>query len=509
MTLFPLDKKLLWITFWGIIMVECVSLLGHLWNPINTLAFFIVSAAVLVLALWRLEIAWWVVVSELVISSFGYLFSYEVGGFKLSIRLALFIIVFLVWVYRALRKRSREFRHSWLYTPSLILATMVVIGVVNGLHNGHSLTDVFLDMNGYLYFAFLPVAFTVINSWRRIKQLASVVIAGVLAVVCKTLVLLFYFAHATDEYFIRLIYTWVRDTRVGEISPIVDHYYRIFFQGHSWVLFVFVGSVVILLLVKRTAFRTRELVWWWSIFIATSTTLIISFSRSIWLGLLITVAGLAYYTLRTRQIHWRRLAIVLATAVGIIAIELLLITAIVNVPLPGSSGGSISAGSLVTERITRTDEPAVGSRFQLLGPLTSTAFAHPIIGSGFGTTVTYQSLDPRTSAVNGGQYTTYSFEWGYLDTITEMGVLGLFAYLYFIWVIARAGMALLKKTHQHATYVFIVSLLFMIVALVSIHATTPYLNHPLGIGLLIMVAAVLHAIQRELPHAGKAIEKIG
>jgi len=49
---------------------------------------------------------------------------------------------------------------------------------------------------------------------------------------------------------------------------------------------------------------------------------------------------------------------------------------------------------------------------------------------GFGKELTYQSNDPRVLQNHpDGLYTTYAFEWGYLDIALKIGVVGLLVYL--------------------------------------------------------------------------------
>jgi len=105
----------------------------------------------------------------------------------------------------------------------------------------------------------------------------------------------------------------------------------------------------------------------------------------------------------------------------------------------------------------------------------------PLLGSGFGATVTYQSSDPRIVASTGGSYTTSAFEWNYHDIIIKMGIFGLLAYGYLLWQILSA----LIKTDPRRR-IWLVPAFF---ALVILNAVSPYLNHPLGIGYLALLLA--------------------
>ena len=234
----------------------------------------------------------------------------------------------------------------------------------------------------------------------------------------------------------------------------------------------------------------------WIVGILSSTALIISFSRSIWLSILITVLIFFGYVLKKKNLGASVfLKAVLVMAV-ILILEVVFITGLVNFKLPGGSSNNISTASLIRDRITVTDEPALGSRFQLLKPLWSKALESPVVGSGFGTTITYKTLDPRTKELNGGQYTTYSFEWGYLDLLVKLGVFGLLAYMYFLWKLLKIGLQSLSRLSNKEEYYLVFGLALSLISLLVVHFTTPYLNHPLGITLIVLLAAIFEKIFR-------------
>ncbi|MDO8599317.1 MAG: hypothetical protein Q7S02_04365, partial [bacterium] len=78
------------------------------------------------------------------------------------------------------------------------------------------------------------------------------------------------------------------------------------------------------------------------------------------------------------------------------------------------------------------------------------------------------------------KYTTTAFEWGYLDDLLERGLLGLLAELWFL-------AALMYRSIREGGDRAALGLGLLAVALV--HVTSPYLNHPLGIGILLLVFA--------------------
>jgi O-antigen ligase len=120
-----------------------------------------------------------------------------------------------------------------------------------------------------------------------------------------------------------------------------------------------------------------------------------------------------------------------------------------------------------------------------LSPLGAQIKKAPVFGSGFGTTLTFKSEDPRVTTVNPtGMYTTSAFEWGYLDITMKIGIVGLGIYLYLIW---KIGTGLWKKRADN----YNLGLLLGLIALLVINIFSPYLNHPLGIGYLMILTALI------------------
>jgi hypothetical protein len=125
----------------------------------------------------------------------------------------------------------------------------------------------------------------------------------------------------------------------------------------------------------------------------------------------------------------------------------------------------------------------------MLDPLLAEIKTSAIFGAGFGKTITYQSSDPRVIAeTGGGRYTTYRFEWGYLDLLLKMGVLGVASFFVYAWYYARASLYTAKK-HGYDWLVY--GLLGAVMSLFVINIFTPYLNHPIGLYFLLVAPVFL------------------
>ena len=115
------------------------------------------------------------------------------------------------------------------------------------------------------------------------------------------------------------------------------------------------------------------------------------------------------------------------------------------------------------------------------------------MGQGFGATITYQSSDPRVlQASPTGEYTTYAFEWGWLDIWLKLGLFGVLAYLVLIGKIVISGLKLvLDNRQQTIDNRTVLGLIIGLGVIVVVSIFSPYMNHPLGIGYLILVSAIL------------------
>jgi O-antigen ligase len=279
---------------------------------------------------------------------------------------------------------------------------------------------------------------------------------------------------------------------VGEITQIQGGFYRVFFQSH---IFVLIGFFVFLTLLSNKIFN-KKLLTSYFLLLTLLSVILISFSRSFWIGL---IAGLLLYgCMVVRLYSWKALPRVggILLICGIISI--CLIVAAVKFPYPKPIGG-FSATDLLSERAGQiTGEAGVSSRWSLLPELWNKIKQAPILGQGFGATVTYKSSDPRVLQYSaGGEYTTYAFEWGWLDIWLKLGIFGLLAYLLLIGRICYDGLYLMQKSkiknqNDNVKCKIYLGLIIGLFAIVIVSIFSPYMNHPLGIGYLILTSAILN-----------------
>lgn len=494
-----------------IVLFEILSYLGLIYPQFSAAAFVIIVGTTLVLSLIRFDLAALVLLAELFIGSQGgYLVSIgAASGIDVSLRLGLFLAVFGVWAARttaalltaAMRRRRPEglewlaaMRRGGLFWPYLALLAVLAFAVVRGVLAGNGFSNVFFDANGYAFFALFPVFVAALEKRETVLRAAGVLLAAVTDSVIKALFVLYVFSHRMF-YAAPSIYVWVRDTRVGEITRMVGDFYRIFFQSH---LFALVGIFTFLLFAAFAAWKGRAYRWGLFFAVVMTTGVLMGFSRSFWFGGFggaLVVAALLVWG-RAGVMVWKRLAGAVAVCAACAA---LLIVLSYSLPFP-RKGASVSFASLLGERaFSLSGEAAANSRWALLPVLWQAGLRHPLIGSGLGTTVTYTTSDPRLLAdLPTGEYVTFAFEWGYHDMWVKFGLLGLAVYGWLLWAIAAPFWLLIRRSRRSLSgsgevrpgVLLSVGAVAALTALLFTNIFSPYLNHPLGIGLLMGLGAI-------------------
>lgn len=486
-------KNILWgyhtkLILLGIFLAELLSFNSFYFSELRVFIFPVLALIFLIICIYKLEWGVYLVLIELFIGSLGSLFFYQIGDTNLSIRLMLWFILLLVWFIKTLKQKEKPkiFSSPYFY-PLLFLSVLIVWGFVNGLLNNHSFSDLFLDFNGWLYFALIfPIYEVALKRENSFKNFFRLLITSSLWLSLKTLVLLFIFSHNLRGA-MTLLYKWVRDTGVGEITQMPDTFTRIFFQSHIFVLLSFFLILFFCNLIweKNSFFsKTNMLI----LFYATifCSVVFLSFSRSFWLG---GVAGIILFLL---VIYWKYAYKKAIVNIGLLlfvgCLSLILITGVVKIPLVGMQAQFSTTDTLKNRARNTTGEAAVSSRWNLLPKLWSEVKENMLAGKGFGATITYTSNDPRVLENNPqGQYTTHAFEWGWLDIWFKLGLLGLVSYLIILLKIILDSL-LKKMPRQSSLNAF---LLVGLIVVSIINFFTPYLNHPLGIGYLIFSLALI------------------
>lgn len=493
------------VPFWKIIallgVIEILSFAGYAFPFLNPLFCAVLLLATLVIAVRNLHYGLLIILLDLVMNSKGYLFYLPLGNFHLSIRLGIFLAVFCAYIITLVREKEIRFFHWPLWKPYCAFMLFVAIAAMVGVIRGNAPSNVFFDANGYLYFGLIFPFVQSIRSRKEITQFFGVLFAAATALIIKTILLLFIFSHLpiSDDTYIA-IYRWIRETGVGEVTTMGNGFVRIFFQSHMYVVYLvfLIGIWFAYFGAWKERARLRDLWPTYLLFSFALLTVFLVYSRSFWVGSAVTVMiAFGWFAFKERM-SFKRLCGIGVAFIATFLVMYSVALGIINFPLPG--GKSVGATSLISERTTELgSESAASSRFNLLKPLWAADMIHPIVGSGLGTTVTYTSADPRILEEHpDGRYTTYAFEWGYLDLLLKFGLVGLLVYGYLILLLLYYGLRLLKQYKESDQRVEVIGMMLTVIALLGTHFFTPYLNHPLGIGWLIFFSVyVTTGIEKE------------
>ena len=510
-----INRDLFKLSFLFIVLAELLSFFGWLVPSFNVVVFFVILFLTLVLSLKKLEYGIYVLLAELFIGSKGYFFSFEAGETIISIRIGLFLVVMGVWgagvILRSL-KNDEGSRGIWrallnlnLSKNYLLLGIVILWGFIWGIIRSNNFGDVFLDFNNWLYFLLALPIFWVVkcrdviydvsgDAMNRvstkdefIKNTLSVLAAAVTWLAIKSLILVYIFSNQFS-WALPEIYKWVRDTGVGEITLVSGNFWRIFMQSQIFALLLF----FILLMQKKKNI----------LLISCIAIILISFSRSFWVGFVIGLA-LYFILLIIQKIRLLEFFKKFAKIMLLVFLSFCLVFIVLFLP-PQTK--DINLGKLVGERTTQP-EAASSSRINQLEPLLKEIIKHPLFGSGFGTRVTYKTDDPRivpATAGQTGEFSTYAFEWGYLDMILKFGLVGMIVYLILIYQILRrlvnnkfqiTNDKLMSNVKGQMLNVYF-GFAFAIAALLIVNIFSPYLNHPLGIGFIVISSLIFQDYEK-------------
>ncbi|MBU0880174.1 MAG: O-antigen ligase family protein [Patescibacteria group bacterium] len=479
-----------------IVLIELISFAGHFFSLVNTIVFFVLAILVLIASFYKLEYGLAILLAELFIGSMGYLFSFSFHGINISLRIIIWLIVMLVWFSKITifwiknKKLSITFHKSSFFPYFIILFVFIVFGIINGFINHNQLKNIFFDFNSWLYFLLIFPIYEVLQQEKNIKLIGQVFIASSIWLIFETLFLFFAFSHnLIIAPFV--LYYWIRNTRIGEITMISGGFPRIFLQSQIFVLvcFFFVSTLLAKLIInkelrQRLNFFIINLV----LLILSLATILISFSRSFWLGLIGGVLICWIVWLLIIKIKFKQFLLINCWWLSVAISSILLIIMIAKFPYPTSTG-NFDAVNLLSDRASQlAGEAGASSRWALLPKLWTAIAKSPIVGQGFGATVTYQSKDPRVLEIDpSGKYTTYAFEWGWLDVWLKLGIFGLLAYLAIIVKILIVSYKLMLQKQNWLIFSLAIGLL----VIATVNLSSPYFNHPLGIGYLILTTALV------------------
>lgn len=478
-------------TFWSLIIADIFFFYTHTFPKFETIFFIITCLALFYLMLKKSSFIVYIPLLEIFIGSQGHLMDLNINGFIFSFRLAIFFMVFMAGVIYLLKKRKLDFLKSSYLTPVLVYSLMLISGIIIALFKDRELINIFFDLNGYLFIFIIPIFYQIIKDQKILKNLFYIFLASSFFFSIKSILTFYIFSHHFSGVNLTVLYEWLRDSRIGEITIVNPNFFRIFFQSHIYILISFIVTFC-LLIFKENIIDSKDKKLLIALNILNLTTLLISLSRSYWVGLVMFLLVL-FVWLIIKKYKILNIIKVYLKFLAISTLSVLFILILVKIPYTDAD-----LDDLFAKRLT-TGEAASNSRLELLPHMLEKIKDQTILGNGLAQEITYMSHDPRNRNEKNpdGSVTTYSFEWGWLSIWMKFGILGLIAYFYLILKIIIDSVKLAINKWPSSNSILIMSLPFCLITISTIHIFSPYLDHPLGISFIVISIAILDKVKKQ------------
>ena len=155
------NKRKIILLFAIIFLFESLSFLSYYYPFLNLSVFIILLISCLIASIYDLKFGLYMVLIELFFDSMGYIFFAEYGGIKISIRIALWLVLMSVWLAKFLIsffKEKKDLIKKYIAIPFFknfcFLAFFIIIALFLGImRNGFS--DAFFDFNAWMYFTLI------------------------------------------------------------------------------------------------------------------------------------------------------------------------------------------------------------------------------------------------------------------------------------------------------------------------------------------------------------------
>ncbi len=430
-------------------------------TPLNQNSHFLnTSVAILVLLVTMFLLVkknifgWYIIAGEMILDGSGSFL--QISGVTLrSLLLLTSLAIYFLQNIKSIRQIDKD---KLIIFEMLIIATL---GLLRGLYFSNPRSIVISDAAPYLFLLYyFPLRDLLRNSaWRKFCYLALQA-----AILGQAIFLLFTYIGFTGGY-LQLqdaFYHWFRDIANGKITLIEFNFYRIVLNEQLLLIPVLLYFIYTAIHKKEKYFYIILLLF----FLALNLTRIYLIAFVI--GTLI---------LFTRK-NWKRWLCILT---GSVTIFLIIFSTLFLISSRGKSFGLEVFGLRIQSIVTPNLEESSLSRMLLLPKIFNQIAEHPFFGRGLGSTVSV------FSPVEKKIITTTSYDWGYLEILVELGIIGFSVWLVFLYNVALK----LKKLPASQRAGFI--------SLLIINITSPALFHVFGLVLLTPLLALDANAYSELP----------
>jgi len=424
---------------------------GSWMNTVLTLFFLSVTLALL---LARRKEGWYLIAFEIILGGAGGFLS----AFNLSLRTLLLISSALIFIFQKLKSKKLLPLLKENKIISIIFGLLILFAGISafvGFLNGHNLNLIFADALPYFFlFYYFPLKELLYDDEFIVfaKKMILTAIIG------NTLFILLTFTGYSSGILVMFdsYYHWYRDIALGKITEMGGNFYRLVLNEQ-----LLLAPILLCWLYKTI----KEKITWQNIAILSALLFVlgINFTRIYHLAI---IFGCLFLITR---LNWKK-----AIAIYFISLSLYLsIFCSANLIITKGADPGLNLLLGRAQSIINPDsENSSLTRMMLLPKIWEKIKTNPILGNGLGDTVTVYSPIFKKEII------TPHYDWGYLEVVGEMGILGFIIWLSLIWI-------LFKQTKNDKPA------LSLLVSLLIINITSPALFHVMGVILIIFLLSFL------------------
>lgn len=375
----------------------------------------------------------------------------------------------LVW-----RERRHVLGASIVWVTSLLVLTLAA-SALWAYHLGNAPTFIINDLTTFSALLLVPTVVALRLRADEVARLVTVLFASATALAAVTVAI-----HVLIPWGVldpTATATWLADRSLGGLTDVGGGLHRIYFRSQI----IFIPALLIGL--ERAAVAPRHRMIWLAGSSALATGLVVSLSRSLWIGLVVAVVVAVVWCSRDIVALLRAAVLV---AVGV-AVLMSFSTAVYGGPdLVNAAVGRLDSSKIVVSPgpeadpnsdLADADAEAVKSRGDTLKLTRSKVRERPLTGWGIGHNLDSIRHDGRT-------------EYMYWDLLMKLGLIGMVPFLLtFLWL----PLLVLRRErlfgHGSDTRMLASGLIGVAVA----SYFNPFLNSTLGIAVMLLLVAATEA----------------
>ncbi len=411
------------------------------------------------------DYAFYILFAEIFLGGSGNLLEF----YGLSVRTLLIAAFLIMWTVQTISERkSRQYLlfNRPFTVIMVILYCLIVFSILNGIFNGHRLREIIQDTIPFLYLPLVYPAYRLLAKQKTQDFLIRLVIVFIIGSAIFSLFTLFLFSSQV-VLLQQPYYKWFRDIAAGKITDMGNNLFRVVLPEHLLI------TPIILIISSLLMRDEKHHKMWRLLLIFAIIILMLNLSRAFLLAL-----AVGFVILKLKH-KWQRWLIITSTTAAL----LLLIFASLSIL---TSGGKTLGLEVFGLRLASFSAPQIetstATRMMILPAILNKISNNPILGQGLGASIIFYNT------ASGENVTTGHFDWGYLEMLAELGLIGTAAFMVLIlFIIYRIRK---KIIYAYDWQDFYVGIFAGIIALLVINITTPALFHTFGIIFLIMVLAL-------------------